>query len=62
MRIQSNDIFILKWLGAMNIRKVVETHTSDVSKKSRVTEIREFDKKLEKLLLTDENQNQSQKE
>lgn len=57
-----NDVFILKWLGAMNIRKVVETNTSNVGKKSPNTEIREFDKKLEKLLLTDRNQNQPKKE
>lgn len=45
----------------MNIRKVVETHTSSVSKKSSNSEIREFDKKLEKLLLADENQNEPKK-
>lgn len=47
----------------MNIRKVVESHMLKADKKSpNEKNIQELDKKLEKLLLTGENKNNTKEE
>lgn len=52
-----------KWMGAMNIRKVVESYILKADKESHYSQnIQELDKKLEKLLLTNENKNNPKKE
>jgi len=53
----------LEWSGAMNIRKTVEAYAQTVGKGSpdRTKNIEELDKKLEKLLLTNENKSNTKK-
>ncbi|XP_022180254.1 5-methylcytosine rRNA methyltransferase NSUN4 [Myzus persicae] len=46
----------LEWLGAMNIRKVVEAQLLKAEESTNEKNIQELDKKLKKLLLTDENE------
>ncbi|XP_025425771.1 5-methylcytosine rRNA methyltransferase NSUN4 [Sipha flava] len=53
----------LEWAGAMNLRKVVEAYTPNVENKFlNKNKIQDLDKTLEKLLLTGENKNNTNKE
>lgn len=51
-----------QWLGALNVRKVVEAHLLKTNESTNEKNIQELDKKLKKLLLTDENKNDTKKE
>lgn len=53
----------MKWLGAFNIRNIVESYTQkDDNDLPNKTNLQELDKKLEKLLLTGENKREINKE
>lgn len=55
--------FFFKWLGAMNIRSVVEKYISRTDGKLIDTKHeKELDKKIEKLLLTGKNKDNTKKE
>lgn len=51
-----------QWLGALNVRKVVEAHLLKAKESSNEKNIQELDNKLKKLLLTDDNKNDTKKE
>jgi len=46
----------------LNVRKVVEAHLLKANESTNEKNIQELDKKLKKLLLTDENKNDTKKE
>jgi len=46
----------------MNVRKVVEAHLLKAKESTNENNIQELDKKLKKLLLTDDNKNDQKKE
>lgn len=56
-------MFYYKWLGAINMKTVVEAYTPKIDKEfPKKKNIQDLDKKLEKLLLTGENKNIAKKE
>lgn len=51
-----------QWLGALNVRKVVEAHLLKAKEFTNEKNIQELDKNLKKLLLTDINKSDTKEE